>query len=150
MKRKKNLKKCTLFAFLFGVFLLGCENSDKSKPGVIVNENNSVGASLLFSNEPFTHNGNMIVSLEPISMELPSNLNVRIFRVLPNGEKTFAPSDGTLKAQCGKYEVEIIYRGEVVFKDVVEYSGAQFQVIYAQKEFEVAFLRNNMGDKFGR
>ena len=45
--------------------------------------------------------------------------------------------------------MEIIYRGEVVFKDVVEYSGAQFQVIYAQKEFEVAFLRNNMGDKFG-
>ena len=68
---------------------------------------------------------------------------------MPNGDKTFAPSDGTLEAQCGKYEVEIIYRGEVVFKDVVEYSGAQFQVIYAQKEFEVAFLRNNMGDKFG-
>ena len=68
---------------------------------------------------------------------------------MPNGDKTFAPSDGTLETQCGKYEVEIIYRGEVVFKDVVEYSGAQFQVIYAQKEFEVAFLRNNMGDKFG-
>ena len=142
------MKKCTLFAFLFGVFLLGCENSDKSKPGVIVNENNSVGASLLFSNEPFTHSGNMIVSLEPTSMEFPL-WGIRIFRVLPNGEKTFAPSDGTLEAQCGKYEVEIIYRGEVVFKDVVEYSGAQFQVIYAQKEFEVAFLRNNMGDKFG-
>ena len=80
MKRKKNLKKCTLFAFLFGVFLLGCENSDKSKPGVIVNENNSVVASLLFSNEPFTHRGNMIVSLEPASMKFPL-LPMRFFRM---------------------------------------------------------------------